>query len=80
MTHAVFGAHDKLAAAGPLLAELGVAWDELAVMGDDWPDLPLLVRAGLALAPANAHAEVRAWPTTPAPCVAAKASPANAVT
>ncbi|HEX5311138.1 KdsC family phosphatase [Aquabacterium sp.] len=60
VTHAVFGAHDKLAAAGPLLAELGVAWHELAVMGDDWPDLPLLVRAGLALAPANAHAEVKA--------------------
>ena len=29
-------------------------------MGDDWPDLPLLVRAGLAVAPANAHAEVKA--------------------
>jgi 3-deoxy-D-manno-octulosonate 8-phosphate phosphatase (KDO 8-P phosphatase) len=30
------------------------------VMGDDWPDLPLLTRAGLAVAPANAHAEVKA--------------------
>ena len=60
VTHAVFGAHDKLAAAGPLLASLGVQWDELAVMGDDWPDLPLLVRAGMALAPANAHTEVKA--------------------
>ncbi|MGE5452027.1 MAG: KdsC family phosphatase [Acidobacteriota bacterium] len=60
LTHAVFGAHDKLAAATPLLASLGVQWDEVAVMGDDWPDLPLLVRAGLALAPANAHAEVQA--------------------
>jgi 3-deoxy-D-manno-octulosonate 8-phosphate phosphatase (KDO 8-P phosphatase) len=58
--HAVFGAHDKLAVATPLLAELGVAWHELAVMGDDWPDLPLLVRAGLALAPVNAHPEVKA--------------------
>jgi 3-deoxy-D-manno-octulosonate 8-phosphate phosphatase (KDO 8-P phosphatase) len=27
-------------------------------MGDDWPDLPLLRRAALACAPANAHAEV----------------------
>ena len=60
VTQAVFGAHDKLAAAEPLLAALGVSWDELAVMGDDWPDLPLIVRAGLALAPANAHAEVKA--------------------
>ena len=60
VTHAVFGAHDKLAAAGPLLAELGVTWDALAVMGDDWPDLPLLARCGMALVPANAHAEVKA--------------------
>ena len=29
-------------------------------MGDDWPDLPLRVRAGLAVAAANAHAEVKA--------------------
>lgn len=60
VNHAVFGAHDKLAAAEPLMAQLGVSWAEMAVMGDDWPDLPLLVRAGLAVAPANAHAEVKA--------------------
>jgi 3-deoxy-D-manno-octulosonate 8-phosphate phosphatase (KDO 8-P phosphatase) len=60
LVHAVFGAHDKLAAAQPLMAELGVTWEQMAVMGDDWPDLPLLMRAGLAVAPANAHAEVKA--------------------
>lgn len=60
VSHAVFGAHDKLAAAGPLLAQLGLSWAQLAVMGDDWPDLPLLLRAGLAVAPANAHPEVKA--------------------
>jgi 3-deoxy-D-manno-octulosonate 8-phosphate phosphatase (KDO 8-P phosphatase) len=60
VTHAVFGAHDKLAAAEPLLALLGLNWEHVAVMGDDWPDLPLLTRAGLAVAPANAHAEVKA--------------------
>jgi 3-deoxy-D-manno-octulosonate 8-phosphate phosphatase (KDO 8-P phosphatase) len=60
VTEAVFGAHDKLAVAQPLLARLGLDWSQLAVMGDDWPDLPLLTRAGLGLAPANAHAEVRA--------------------
>ena len=31
-----------------------------AVIGDDWPDLPLFARAGFACAPANAHVEVRA--------------------
>jgi 3-deoxy-D-manno-octulosonate 8-phosphate phosphatase (KDO 8-P phosphatase) len=58
--HAVYGAGDKLAAAAPLLATLGLAWDQVAAMGDDWPDLPLLVRAGFACAPAQAHVEVKA--------------------
>jgi 3-deoxy-D-manno-octulosonate 8-phosphate phosphatase (KDO 8-P phosphatase) len=60
LVHAVFGAHDKLAAAQPLLASLGLSWPEVAVMGDDWPDLPLMLRGGFACAPLNAHAEVRA--------------------
>jgi hypothetical protein len=51
--------HDKLAAAQPLLPP-GLAWADVAAMGDDWPDLPLLARAGFACAPANAHAEARA--------------------
>jgi 3-deoxy-D-manno-octulosonate 8-phosphate phosphatase (KDO 8-P phosphatase) len=60
IAHAVYGAGDKLAAAAPLLAQLGVGWDAVAAMGDDWPDLPLLTRAAFACAPANAHAEVKA--------------------
>ncbi len=60
ITHAVFGAADKLAAATGLMRELGLGWDTLAAMGDDWPDLPLLTRAAFACAPANAHVEVRA--------------------
>jgi 3-deoxy-D-manno-octulosonate 8-phosphate phosphatase (KDO 8-P phosphatase) len=59
LRHAVYGAHDKLAAAETLLAELGLAWGEVAAMGDDWPDLPLLTRAAFACAPANAHAEAK---------------------
>lgn len=58
--HAVYGAQDKLAAAGQMMGELQLDWDSLAVMGDDWPDLPLMTRAAFACAPANAHAEVRA--------------------
>ena len=57
---ASFGVADKLALASAVLAERGMAWAELAVIGDDWPDLPLLARAGFACAPANAHAEARA--------------------
>jgi 3-deoxy-D-manno-octulosonate 8-phosphate phosphatase (KDO 8-P phosphatase) len=60
IAHAVYGAVDKLAAANTLMTALGLAWDTLAAMGDDWPDLPLLQRAAFACAPANAHAEVRA--------------------
>ncbi|MCW5635535.1 MAG: HAD hydrolase family protein [Rubrivivax sp.] len=60
LARAVFGAGNKLAAAEQQLAELGVGWADTAVIGDDWPDLPLLERAGFAAAPPNAHAEVRA--------------------
>jgi len=60
LKHAVFGAKDKLAAAAPLLAQLGLHWPLVAAIGDDWPDLPLMTRAGFACAPPQAHAEVRA--------------------
>ncbi len=60
LRHAVYGAKDKLAVAQPLLDQLGLAWAEVAAMGDDWPDLPLMTRAGFACAPAQAHAEVKA--------------------
>ena len=60
IAHAVYGASDKLAAAAQVIAQLGLGWDTLAAMGDDWPDLPLLTRAAFACAPANAHIEVKA--------------------
>lgn len=56
--HAVYGAGDKLAAAERVLRTLRVAWPDVAVIGDDWPDLPLMARAGFACAPPQAHAEV----------------------
>nr|MDP9125054.1 HAD hydrolase family protein [Pseudomonadota bacterium] len=60
LPHASFGASDKLAVASDLLQQLGVDWGDVAVIGDDWPDLPLMTRAAFACAPPNAHAEVRA--------------------
>jgi len=60
LTHALFGVSDKLAAAQPLLDAQGIDWADVAAIGDDWPDLPLLCRAGFAAAPANAHPEVKA--------------------
>ena len=59
LKHAVYGAGDKLAAATALLQKLNLSWSDVAAIGDDWPDLPLLARAGLACAPPGAHAEVR---------------------
>ena len=43
-----------------LLAERGLKADEVAYMGDDLVDLPVMTRAGLAGAPADAAPEVTA--------------------
>ncbi|MBV8471689.1 MAG: HAD hydrolase family protein [Burkholderiaceae bacterium] len=60
LRHAAYGAKDKLVVAQALLAQLGLRWDQVAAMGDDWPDLPLMTRAAFACAPAQAHTEVKA--------------------
>jgi 3-deoxy-D-manno-octulosonate 8-phosphate phosphatase (KDO 8-P phosphatase) len=60
ITDAHLGVSNKLAVGQAIVKRLGIAWSQVAAMGDDWPDLPLLTRAGLACAPPNAHAEVRA--------------------
>jgi len=60
IVHAVYSAADKLAAAQALLGTLGLDWADVAAIGDDWPDLPLLQRCAFAGASANAHAEVKA--------------------
>jgi 3-deoxy-D-manno-octulosonate 8-phosphate phosphatase (KDO 8-P phosphatase) len=60
VVHAAYGAADKIAAAAPLLDALGIAWDRVAAIGDDWPDLPILQRAAFSCAPPQAHVEVRA--------------------
>jgi len=53
------GVTDKAGALDALRERLGLAVGEVAMMGDDLPDLPAMARAGLALAPANAAAEVK---------------------
>jgi 3-deoxy-D-manno-octulosonate 8-phosphate phosphatase (KDO 8-P phosphatase) len=55
--HLVFGQRDKLAGYATL-APLGIPDAEVAYMGDDVNDLPLLRRVGLAAAPADARPEV----------------------
>ncbi|MDE2219398.1 MAG: HAD-IIIA family hydrolase [Gammaproteobacteria bacterium] len=53
------GVGDKAQAFESLLARLGIAARECACVGDDSPDVPLLLRAGLAVAVADAHADAR---------------------
>lgn len=57
---ALYGVSDKLSATEPMLLRLGIEWSQVAVMGDDWPDLPLMQRAAFSCASANAHWEVKA--------------------
>jgi len=56
-----FAGHlDKGPVLDQLCAKYGLAPDQVAHLGDDLPDLPLLRRVGLACCPADAVAEVRA--------------------
>ncbi len=60
ITHARYGTEDKAPAAQEMLAELGLDWSQAAHMGDDWPDMAVMMRAAFACAPRNAHNEVKA--------------------
>ena len=67
--HVRQGVADKGMELDRLLAELAIDPAETACVGDDTPDLPMLRRAGLAIAVADAHpalAEAAHW-TTAAP-------------
>jgi 3-deoxy-D-manno-octulosonate 8-phosphate phosphatase (KDO 8-P phosphatase) len=52
------GREDKWDSLQEILREYPVNLHEIAFMGDDWPDLTVMCRIGLALSPANAHSSV----------------------
>jgi 3-deoxy-D-manno-octulosonate 8-phosphate phosphatase (KDO 8-P phosphatase) len=54
-----FGSKDKRQDLERLRQAAGVEPDEVAAMGDDLPDLPMLTAAGIAACPADAAGEVR---------------------
>lgn len=54
----VQGREDKWEALQEILTQYPVELNEIAFMGDDWPDLTIMCRVGLALAPANSHLSV----------------------
>ena len=58
--HVWLDVEQKIPAWEQLLAKLSLKDEQLAMMGDDTPDLPLMQRAGLALTVADAHPKVLA--------------------
>lgn len=58
IAHLHEGVENKLAVFGELLRALGLEPGECGYMGDDWPDLAVMLRCGFAAAPANAHPDV----------------------
>jgi 3-deoxy-D-manno-octulosonate 8-phosphate phosphatase (KDO 8-P phosphatase) len=59
LTEVHLGVGDKAAALDAIVGRLGLRSEQAAAMGDDLPDLPMMRRAGLAMAPGTAVAEVR---------------------
>ena len=60
VTHVYQGIHDKQTTLQNLLAKLQLSADQLACVGDDTPDIPMLNVARLAAAVADAHPSARA--------------------
>ncbi|HLX01837.1 MAG TPA: HAD family hydrolase [Trinickia sp.] len=58
VNHLYQGVEDKRQAFADLLTAAGVAPEECGYMGDDWPDLAVMLQCGFAAAPSNAHPEV----------------------
>ncbi len=60
LAHVYQGVRNKIDIFARILAEQQLVAKEVAYMGDDWLDLPLLSRVGLAVTVADAVAEVKA--------------------
>jgi 3-deoxy-D-manno-octulosonate 8-phosphate phosphatase (KDO 8-P phosphatase) len=57
--HVYQGCKDKHPVYRKLLADLGLTPEQTAFVGDDVVDLPIMLEAGLAICPADAHPLVR---------------------
>jgi 3-deoxy-D-manno-octulosonate 8-phosphate phosphatase (KDO 8-P phosphatase) len=53
------GELDKLSAVESILKQKGLTFESVAYMGDDWVDIPLLKKAGLAISVPNAWPPVK---------------------
>jgi len=61
MSYVFMGFLSKTAPFERVLAETGIKPEETAYIGDDWTDIPVMKRCGLACAPANAVDEVKKY-------------------
>ena len=59
ITHIYQGQEDKIAAYNELLDKLDIDTTEVAYVGDDLPDLPLMRRSAIGIAVADAHFSVK---------------------
>jgi 3-deoxy-D-manno-octulosonate 8-phosphate phosphatase (KDO 8-P phosphatase) len=50
---------DKLPVLEQIIKERNLSYDQIAFIGDDVPDLPVLQKVGLSVAPGNAHESVK---------------------
>lgn len=57
--HLYQGVAHKLHKLEELLSELGLSWEAVAYMGDDWNDIPVMRKAAISAAPADAMEEIR---------------------
>ncbi len=55
------GVENKEIALEKVIQSLGLTLADCAVMGDDWPDLPMMKNAGLRICPAQGHEAVKAF-------------------
>jgi len=57
--HLYQGVANKLEKAKQLLKELNLQWDNVAYMGDDWNDIPVMQSVAFSVTPADAMPEIK---------------------
>lgn len=60
MAHVYLGNTEKIPILDEILANAGIGGSEVAYVGDDFTDVPIMRRVGFAVATANARPEVKA--------------------
>ncbi len=60
ITHLYQSVRHKLRIADELIENLGLTWENVAVMGDDWNDMPMMDKAAISATPADAFPDIQA--------------------